>query len=108
MQILEDLHIVDIRPDERTVNRKKQYRKAIDELVKAEENLSAALSEKQKKLLESFTEAQREVGVLTDCESFCCSFKLCEKIILDVLTDGQIRQLNIEGNYSKALTALTG
>ena len=37
--------------------------------------------------------AQREINVLTDCETFCLAFKLGVKIILDVLTDGQMREI---------------
>ena len=37
--------------------------------------------------------AQREVNVLTDCETFCMTFKLGAKIMLDVLTEGQMREI---------------
>ena len=37
--------------------------------------------------------AQREVTVLTDCETFCYAFKLGAKIMLDVLTDGQMGEI---------------
>ena len=37
--------------------------------------------------------AQREVNVITDCESFCLAFKLGAKIMLDVLTEGEIREI---------------
>ena len=37
--------------------------------------------------------AQREVSVLTDIETFCLAFKLGAKIMLDVLTEGQIREI---------------
>ncbi len=37
--------------------------------------------------------AQREVNVITDCETFCLAFKLGAKIMLDVLTEGEIREL---------------
>ena len=37
--------------------------------------------------------AQREVIVLTDCETFCLAFMLGAKIILDVHTDGQMREI---------------
>ena len=37
--------------------------------------------------------AQREVNVLTDCETFCQAFKLGAKIMLDVLTEGQMREI---------------
>ena len=37
--------------------------------------------------------AQREVNVLTDCETFIYSFRLAAKIMIDVLTDGQMREI---------------
>lgn len=37
--------------------------------------------------------ARREVNVLTDCETFCMAFKLGAKIMLDVLTEGKMREI---------------
>lgn len=37
--------------------------------------------------------AQQEVNVLTDCQTFCMTFKLGSKILLDVLTDGQMKEI---------------
>ncbi len=37
--------------------------------------------------------AQRDINVLTDCETFCIAFKLGAKIMLDVLTEGQMREI---------------
>ena len=37
--------------------------------------------------------AQREVNVLTDCETFRMAFKLGAKIMLDVLTDGHLKEI---------------
>lgn len=93
MQILEDLYLGDVRPGERSTKRSQQYIKALDEIVKAEEALSASLDEEQKELFEAFENAQREVCVLTDIETFTYSFKLGAKIMLDVLTDGQIKEV---------------
>jgi len=36
---------------------------------------------------------QREVNVLTDCESFCYAFKLGAKIMLGVLTEGEMKEI---------------
>ena len=93
MQILEDLYLGEIRPGERSDSRNRQHMKALNELLKAEEELSATLSEDQKKLFESFTDAQREVSILTDVDTFTYSFKLGAKIMLDVLTDSPLREI---------------
>ena len=37
--------------------------------------------------------AQREVNVLTDCETFCYAFKLGAKVILDVLIEGTMKEI---------------
>ena len=91
MLILEDLYLGDVRLSERSFKRNSQYAKALDELVKAGDMLTETLTEKQKELFENYMTAQREVNVLTDCETFIYSFRLAAKIMIDVLTDGQMR-----------------
>lgn len=93
MQVLEDLYLGDIHPNERTFKRNTQYAKALDELVKAGDALTDGLTEEQKELFEDYMTAQREINVLTDCETFCIAFKLGAKIMLDVLTEGQMREI---------------
>ncbi len=93
MHILEDLYLGDVRPGERSGSRNRQHVKALDELLKAEEELSASLSEEKRKLFEAFTDAQREVSILTDAETFTYSFKLGAKIMLDVLTDSPMKEI---------------
>jgi hypothetical protein len=93
MQILEDLYVGDVRPNERFFKRNSQYAKALDEVAKVGDALTASLNEEEKKLFEDYMDAQREVTVLTDCETFCYAFKLGAKIMLDVLTDGEIKEI---------------
>ena len=93
MQILEDLYIGNVRPGERMFKRNSQYAKALDETVKAGDALIASLSEEQKEFFEDYMTAHREVNILTDCETFCYGFKVGAKIMLDVLTEGQMREI---------------
>lgn len=93
MLILEDLYLGDVRPSERSFKRNSQYGKALDELVKAGDVLTNTLTEKQKELFEDYMTAQREVNVLTDCETYCLAFKTGAKIMLDVLIDTQMREI---------------
>ena len=93
MLILEDLYLGDVRPSERSFTRNSQYAKALDELVKAGDMLTETLTEKQKELFEDYMTAQREVNVLTDCETFIYSFRLAAKIMIDVLTDWHMREI---------------
>ena len=65
----------------------------MDEVVHAGDALTDGLTEEQKELFEDYMTAQREVNVLTDCETFCMAFKLGAKIMLDVLKDGQMREI---------------
>ena len=93
MLILEDLYLGDTRPNERRFKRNSQYAKALYDLVKAEDALTDTLTEKQKEMFEDFMTARREVNVLTDCETFIYSFRLAAKIMIDVLTEGQMREI---------------
>ena len=93
MLILEDLYFGDVQPSERSFKRNSQYAKALDDLVKAGDALTDTLTEKQKEMFEEFMTAQREVTVLTDCETFIYAFRLAAKIMIDVLTDGQMREI---------------
>ena len=93
MLILEDLYLGDVRPGERGFKRNSQYAKALGDLVKAGDALTDTLTEKQKEMFEDYMTAQREVNVLTDCETFIFSFRLAAKIMIDILMDGQMRDI---------------
>ena len=93
MLILEDLYLGDVRPSERSFKRNSQYAKALDELVKAGDMLTETLTEKQKGMFEDYMTAQREINVLTDCETFIYAFRLAAKIIIDVLTEGKMKEI---------------
>ena len=93
MLILEDLYLGDIRSGERSFKRNTQYVRALDDLVKAGDALTDTLTEKQKEMFEDYMTAQQEVNVLTDCETFIYSFRLASRIMIDVLTEGQMRKI---------------
>ena len=67
--------------------------KALDALVKAGDALIDTLTEEQKEMFEDYMNAQREINVLTDCETFIYSFCLAAKIMIDVLTEGHMREI---------------
>ena len=91
MLILEDLYLGNVRPSERSFKRNSQYAKALDDLVKAGDALTDPLTEKQREMFEEYMTAQWEVNILTDCETFCYGFMLGAKMMMDVLTEGQMR-----------------
>ena len=93
MQILEELYVGDVRPGERSFKRNSQYARALNESADAADRLIAVLSEEQKKLFEEFMDAQREVSVFTDAETFIYGFRLGAKIMMDVLLDGEMKEI---------------
>ena len=70
MQVLEELYLGDIHPSERSFKKDRQYSRALNESVKAGDALLGTLTEKQKEQFKAYMTAQREVNVLTDCETF--------------------------------------
>ena len=93
MHILEQLYIGNVRPGERSFKRNSQYSRALDAVVKASDALTDTLSEEQRKLFDAYMEAQREVNILTDAETFIYSFRLGAKIALDVLENGEMNEI---------------
>lgn len=93
MQILEELYLGSVRPSERSGKRNAQYRKALDNAINADDAFRLTLTEEQKKLFENLLDAQRELNILTDAETFIYSFRLGAKIMMDVLIDGTINEI---------------
>ena len=93
MLILEDLYLGDVHPSERSFKKDSQYAIALNETVKAGDALIDTLTEKQKEMFEDYMTAQREVNALTDCETFLYAFRLGAKVMIDVLTDGQMKKI---------------
>lgn len=93
MHILEDLYTGNIRPGERSFRQSSQYSRALTQAVESGDALIKSLTEEQKKLFEEYMDAQREVNILTDCETFIYAFKLGAKLMLDVLENGEMREI---------------
>ena len=93
MHILEDLYTGNGRPGERSFNQNMQCKQALAQAVEVGDALSKSLTEEQKKLFEEYMDAQREVNILTDCETFIYALKLGVKLILDVLESCEMREL---------------
>ena len=93
MYILEDLYTGNVRPGERSFKQNSQYSRALAQAVESGDALSKSLTEEQNKLFEAYMDAQREVNILTDCETFIYSFKLGAKLMLDVLGNGEMREI---------------
>ena len=93
MHILEDLYAGNVRPGERSFRQNSQYSRARTQAVEAGDTLSKSLTAEQKKLFEEYMDAQREVNILTDCEPFIYALKLGAKLMLDILEDGEMREI---------------
>lgn len=93
MLILEELYVGGVRPGERMSKRNEQYDKALEDTIKAGDALTVLLTPAQKELFENYMDAQREVNVLTDCDTFIYGFKLGAKIMLDTLMDGKMKEI---------------
>ena len=93
MHILEQLYIGNVRPSERSFKRNSQYARALAEAAKAGDALIETLNVEQKELFEAFMDAQREVMVLTDAETFIYGFRTGAKIMMDVLLGGEMNEI---------------
>ena len=93
MHILEELYVGSIRPGERTFKQNSQYSRMIKALTDSEEKLDATLSKEQKSLLDEYRNAQQDLMVITDCETFIRGCQIGAKITLDVLTEGEEKKL---------------
>ena len=93
MHILEELYVGSIRPGERSFKQNSQYGRAIKALTDSEERLDDTLSKEQKSLLDEYRNAQQDLMVITDCETFIRGFQIGAKIMLDVLTEGEVKKL---------------
>ena len=93
MHILEDLYTGNVRPGERSFRQNSQYSRALAQAVESGDALIKSLKVEQKKLFEEYMDAQREVNILTDCETFIYAFKLGAKLILDILENGEMREI---------------
>ena len=93
MHILEDLYTGNVRPGERSFRQNSQYSRALAQAVESGNALSKSLTAEQKKLFEEYMDAQRELNILMDCETFIYALKLGAKLMLDVLEDGEMREI---------------
>ena len=92
MYVLEDLWGGKINLHEKGFP-SEQYAKAMQRMASRGEKLLVVLSEKDRKLFEEYVDDQLEVSIIADCASFIDGFKLGAKIMLDVLTEGEMKEV---------------
>ena len=71
----------------------KQYARAMQKLASCGESLMGILNEEQNKLFSEYVDDQLEVSIIADCASFIDGFKLGAKIMLDILTEGEMKDV---------------
>ena len=92
MYVLEDLWGGKVNPHERGFP-SKQYARAMQRLASCGEKLLVVLNEEERKLFEEYVDDQLEVSIIADCASFIDGFRLGAKIILDVLTEREMKDI---------------
>ena len=92
MHILEDLWGGKVNLHEKGFP-SEQYARAMQQLANCGEKLMGILNEEQNKLFEEYVNDQLEVSFIADCAVFIDGFKLGAKIMLDVLTEGNMKDV---------------
>ena len=92
MDVLEDLWGGKVNLHEKGFP-SKQYARAMQKLANCGEKLMSVLNEEQRKMFSEYVDDQLEVSIIADCASFIDGFKLGARIILDVLTDGEMKDV---------------
>ena len=70
-----------------------QYARAMQRLASRGENLLVVLNEDQRKLFSEYVDDQLEISIRADCASFIDGFRLGAKIMLDVLTEWEMKDI---------------
>ena len=85
MTTLENLYHGDINPCENnSLLGRDDYKKLLNLVSRAQEKLSATLSEEQRKLFENYLMNVEELSVITEQEMFKSGFSLAVKIMTEV------------------------
>ena len=92
MIILEDLWSGKVNLHEKGFPNK-QYARAMQQLADCGDKLISILNDEQNKLFTEYVDDQLEVSVIAGCSSFVDGFRLGAKIMLDVLTEGEMKEV---------------
>ena len=96
MQILEEIYLSYLnggRNQQKSFRHNKQYTVALKKSADSEDKLVDALSDELKELFHEYVRDHQNVEIITDCETFIHGFKMGAKIMLDVLTAGEVEEL---------------
>ena len=95
-KILEELWRGNITPQSKTFHRGTAYDEAVKMLCKNEEDLKAALSEKEWETFEKFCDCQNEITHYTQEDIFVTAFRLGARIVMESFgeNDGIFGEMN--------------
>ena len=87
MRLLEEFWYGNIEPTEYDTSSNKEYKKLVEQIYRNEENLKTTMTDKQKALFEKYTDCVREHQTITECLIFQNSFKLGDRMMLEVMEE---------------------
>lgn len=87
MRLLEEFWYGNIEQTEYDSSACKEYKEALRLITKNEEKLQATFTDEQKELFSRYTDCVREYQTLAECLLFQNSFKLCARMMVEVMED---------------------
>ena len=87
MQILDRFWKGEVAPGERRYQPKEEYSKCFRIMEQCENYLKEHLTEKEWNVFKEFTDAELEVGTLSDCDNFIEGFRMGVMFLMDVLLE---------------------
>lgn len=87
MKFLEEFWYGNIEPAEYDATACKEYKEALQRIVRIEEKLLAAMTDAQKELFSRYTDSTMEFRAMAECLLFQSSFKLGARMMLEVMEE---------------------
>ena len=87
MSILEKLWYGEVEPSEYDVSSCEEYKKLLSLIDRNEEKLRSTMTNEQKELFDKYMECVVDHQALAECMLFQHSFKLCARIMAEVMKD---------------------
>ena len=93
---LEDLYFGNITPNEQKMAPDSELKKALDRVVRYENQLTELLNEDGQTILTKLTRSQHEINSITALENYILGFRLYARIMAECMdeNDGDIREID--------------
>ena len=98
-KILEDLYFGNISPNEQQMAPDSELKKAVDRIVRYENQLTELLNEDGQTILTKLVQSQHEINSITALENFILGFRLGARIMAECMdeNDGDTREVTDHG-----------